>query len=201
VYAPALTGLGDRAHLASDDIDLETHVADVTGLLEAKDLHAITLVAHSYGGAVATVVADRVPSRLAHLIYLDALVPRDGESVNDLRRAPVPEGWILPPGIPVAGDARVRRRIRSLGLTPQPPRTFSQPARLLRPTEAHPFLRAYIRPAGRHASPGYDRAASVATTEPGWTYYELPGGHNMMLTNAAALADLLVKITDTAEVL
>src|SRR3954468_5215719 len=81
---PTYTGLGERAHLASSAVDLDTHIADVTGVLEMEDLRDIVLVAHSYGGMVATGVADRARERIAQLIYLDAFVPRDGQSLFDL---------------------------------------------------------------------------------------------------------------------
>ena len=109
VFTPALTGLGERSHLANAQIDLDTHVLDVVGVLEYEDLLQVVLVGHSYGGVVITGVADRVPERLAQLVYLDAEVPMDGQSEFDLlppeERAVYQEsarskgqGWrILPP--------------------------------------------------------------------------------------------------------
>jgi pimeloyl-ACP methyl ester carboxylesterase len=79
-----LTGLGERAHLLSRQIGLQTHVADIVGLLHYRDLKGVTLVGHSYGGTVITAVAEQVPERIRGLIYLDASVPRDGESNNDV---------------------------------------------------------------------------------------------------------------------
>ena len=84
VFAPTLTGLGERAHLLSPDIGLMTHVQDVVGLIEAEELQDIVLVGQSYAGMVITGVADRVPERLSHVVYLDAFVPRDGQSLADL---------------------------------------------------------------------------------------------------------------------
>src|SRR3984893_1672685 len=84
LIAPTLTGLGERAHLARSDIDLDTHIADVLGVLEMEDLTAVNLIGHSYGGMVATGVADRARPRIAKLIYIDAFVPSDGDSVHDL---------------------------------------------------------------------------------------------------------------------
>ena len=80
-FAPTYTGLGERAHLASPDNDLETHIQDVLGVLTFEDLRNVVLLGHSYGGMVATGVADRAPERLAQLIYLDAFVPDDGEAL------------------------------------------------------------------------------------------------------------------------
>jgi pimeloyl-ACP methyl ester carboxylesterase len=79
VYTPTLTGLGERAHLASRETDLETHIADVLGVLEMEDLTDIVLVGHSYSGIVATAVADRAAGRIAQLVYLDGVVPHDGQ--------------------------------------------------------------------------------------------------------------------------
>src|SRR5215210_4421571 len=75
VFTPALTGLGERAHLASPRVDLDTHIQDVVGVLEYEDLGEVMLVGHSYGGVVITGVAERAAPRLAQLIYLDAEVP------------------------------------------------------------------------------------------------------------------------------
>lgn len=80
VFTPTLAGLGERAHLMSPDIGLETHIKDVTDLIEEGDLTDIILVGHSYGGMVITGVVDRLKDRIAHIVYLDAGVPDDGEN-------------------------------------------------------------------------------------------------------------------------
>ena len=114
LYTPTYTGLGERAHLASREVGLETHIADVLGTLEFEDLRDVVLVGHSYGGMVATGVADRARARLRRLVYLDAFVPRDGQSLLDLLPADVRErmreaartagdGWRVPPN-PVPPD-------------------------------------------------------------------------------------------------
>ena len=84
LWTPTYTGLGERAHLASPDVNLDTHIQDVCGLLVMEDLRDIILVGHSYGGMVATGVADREAARINRLVYLDAFVPRDGQSALDL---------------------------------------------------------------------------------------------------------------------
>ena len=83
-YAPTLTGLGERAHLAHPGIDLATHVQDVVGVFEYEDLDRVVLVGHSYAGAVIAGVADRLPGRIAHLVYLDGAVAGAGQAVLDL---------------------------------------------------------------------------------------------------------------------
>jgi pimeloyl-ACP methyl ester carboxylesterase len=84
VYSPTLTGLGERRHLLSADVDLDMHIADVVGVLTVEDLRDVVLVGHSYGGMVITGVADRVPDRIKELVYLDAAHPRNGESLADV---------------------------------------------------------------------------------------------------------------------
>jgi pimeloyl-ACP methyl ester carboxylesterase len=88
VYTPTLTGLGERAHLLTPAVGLETHIEDVLGVLHYEDLQQVVLVGHSYGGMVITGVADQVPERIAQLVYLDAFVPQDGQSLIDLTRLP-----------------------------------------------------------------------------------------------------------------
>src|SRR5262245_57105252 len=105
VYAPTLTGLAERASELSPAVGLDTHIQYVVGLLQAKGLQGVSLVGHSYGGMVITGVVDAVPERIAHLVYLDTFVPRDGESmvdvsplVNYLVRTHVQaDGWSVAP--------------------------------------------------------------------------------------------------------
>jgi pimeloyl-ACP methyl ester carboxylesterase len=91
-YAVTLTGCGERRHLVTAATGLDTHVADVVHAMAYEDLTGVILVGHSYGGNVITGVADAAPERLAHLVYLDANVPRDGQSLTDLAYGPTPEG-------------------------------------------------------------------------------------------------------------
>src|SRR5512135_2237848 len=83
-FAPTYTGLGERAHLANPSIDLDTHIEDILNVIRYEDLRDIVLVGHSYGGMVATGVADRARDRISQLIYIDAFVPDDGQSLLDL---------------------------------------------------------------------------------------------------------------------
>src|SRR5512140_1606519 len=83
VYAPTLTGVGEQAALATPEIGVDTHIQDVVNLIETKNVQQVILVGHSYSGMVITGVADRVPDHISHLVYLDAVVPRDGQSLVD----------------------------------------------------------------------------------------------------------------------
>ena len=84
VYRPTLTGLGERQHLNGPDVNLDTHITDIENVIVVEDLENIVLVGHSYGGMVISGVADRIPERISHLVYADAFVPENGESVMDL---------------------------------------------------------------------------------------------------------------------
>lgn len=87
VHAVTLTGVGERAHLLSAAIDLETHIADVSSLIQAEELDAVVLVVHSYAGMIGTAIADRMPASVGHLVYVDAVIPEPGES-SASRHAP-----------------------------------------------------------------------------------------------------------------
>jgi pimeloyl-ACP methyl ester carboxylesterase len=107
VYTPTLTGLGERSHLAHPDVGLETHIQDILNVLKYEDLSDVILVGHSSSGVVITGVADRTPERIAHLVYLDAFVPENGQSMMDIvprhiaprheaRVQSEGQGWLLP---------------------------------------------------------------------------------------------------------
>jgi pimeloyl-ACP methyl ester carboxylesterase len=84
VYAPTLTGLGERAHLLSPRVDLDMHIRDVAAVMEYEDLREVILTGHSYGGMVITGAADRAADRVSRLVYLDAANPKDGQSLVDV---------------------------------------------------------------------------------------------------------------------
>src|SRR4051812_34240279 len=84
VYAPTLTGLGERSHLVGPQVDLDMHIQDVVALLHFEDLRAVILVGHSYGGMVITGVADRASDRIGRLVYLDAATPVNNQSLRDV---------------------------------------------------------------------------------------------------------------------
>jgi Alpha/beta hydrolase family len=105
---PTLTGVGERSHLLSPQVNLDTHIADIVNLIQWEELSQVVLCGHSYGGCVVTGVADRVPDRIAELVYLDAFVPENGQSLHDtlppeVRDAQVQgaqqigDGWRVPP--------------------------------------------------------------------------------------------------------
>jgi pimeloyl-ACP methyl ester carboxylesterase len=205
VFTPSLTGLGERAHLASPQVDLDTHVRDVVGVLEFEDLRDVVLVGHSYGGPVITGAADRVPGRVAQLVYLDAEVPRDGEAEMDLlppeERTAYEQsaklhgqGWRIPPPVPDPLPAGLDPNVRwaMSRMVPQPLRTFTQPLRL---TSAEPRPRRtyvlHIEGKEGQDQPGY---VQHAREDPGWRFIELAAGHAAHVTAPRQLADLLIAL-------
>lgn len=103
VYRPSLTGQGERVHLATTDVGLKMHITDVVNVILYEDLHDVILVGHSYGGMVITGVADSLPGRIKKLVYLDAFVPENGESVFEIFgdrtagfKAMIKDGFIVP---------------------------------------------------------------------------------------------------------
>ena len=138
VYTPTLTGIGARKHLLSREIDLNTHIQDVIGVIDDADLSDIVLVGNSYGGMVISGVADRVPEKVASLVYLDAFVPENGQSCLSLlppgvRLATAPgEDWLVPP-IPSAVLGLKRPEVIALWQgksAPHPLATLTHPVQL-----------------------------------------------------------------------
>jgi pimeloyl-ACP methyl ester carboxylesterase len=196
LLTPTYTGLGERAHLANASIDLETHIADVLGMLHCEDLRGAILVGHSYGGMVATGVADRAAERLSRLVYLDAFVPRDGQSLNDLRPGNPPHGggaegtdWRvqpnpLPPDTSAADVAWIMPRRMA-----HPRKCFEQKLRLTGAVEHLPRTYVYCtKPAPGDA---FRQFAERARGERGWTCLEIDSSHNPHITVPGTLAGLL----------
>src|ERR1700730_2448859 len=104
LFTPSYTGLGERAHLAHRDLNLESHITDMLAVLEFEDLQNVILIGHSYGGMVATGVADRAREKIKHLVSLDAFAPEGGKSATDympaeraeMIRKNAVDGWKVP---------------------------------------------------------------------------------------------------------
>lgn len=199
VYAPTLTGLGERVHLLNPEITLTTHINDVVGVLQYEDLSEVVLVGHSYGGMVISGVLERAPERIAHAIYLDAFLPNDGESIRDLGPPDLDEivatygdGWRMPasgravdfgvtdPGIAAWVEAR---------LGDQPYATFTEPVTITGSDDdgiARSFILCseFLFPdhAERARQRGFDVQELIAA------------GHDAMVTMPSELAALLLDI-------
>ncbi len=191
VFTPTYTGLGERGHLAHPLVDLETHIQDVLAVIEAEALSDIILVGHSYGGMVATGVADRAGVRIREIVYLDAFVPEDGQALNDLTGhiPPAIEGWMVPP-MPSAPDTAPtdlawtgpRRRHH-------PARCFAQKLRLRNGPRA--MKRSYIYCAKKPPGDVFMQFASRFKTDATWKYYELNASHSPNITAPEDLAAIL----------
>ncbi len=197
-FTPTLTGLGERGHLARPDVDLDTHIADILGVLEFEDLNDVLLIGHSYGGMVATGVADRARSRIAQLIYLDAFAPNDGDSALDLlppavraQRQAQSGDWRIPP-MPMPPDTAPEDRAWGASRRlPQPAKTFEQKLKLHNGPLTLPRHYIYctrISPDDRFR-PFYERAKRE-----GWRTYEIDASHNPHVTCPDVLTNLLDKI-------
>jgi pimeloyl-ACP methyl ester carboxylesterase len=199
VYTPTLTGLGERAHLARPEVDLEIHIQDVVGVLEAEELRQVTLVGHSYAGAVMTGVAARAAGRLSHLVYLDAFLPEAGKAVIDYSsRAEAVrdaarehgEGWRVPPLPPAAFGVTSQRDIELLTrrLVPQPLRTLEQP---LPAAGGERLKRTYVYCSKPEMGP-FGQFAERVRDDRKWTFHELKTGHDAMLTAPGEVAKILL---------
>ncbi len=202
LITPTLTGLGERAHLARPDVDLDSHIADMLGVLEFEDLASVNLIGHSYGGMVATGVADRARGRIAQLIYLDAFAPNDGDSVFDLlpeatraqRQAGASastDGWRIPPGpMPPDTPAEDRAWCEPLRM-PQPVKTFEQKLKMQGGVLTLPRHYIYCKrsPPDDRFRRFYERAK-----RDGWGTTEIDASHNPHITCPEVLADLLDRI-------
>jgi pimeloyl-ACP methyl ester carboxylesterase len=203
VFPVTLTGLGDRTHLSSPEISLDTHIQDVVNVLFYEDLRDVILVGHSYGGNVITGVADRCPERLRQLVYLDAATPSDGQASADSfpgRREQVEEqarregdGWKVPPGdAPPDQPAEIIEWARPRR-TPMPIKTMTTPLRLTRGETALPRAFVYCTIGKAPGSPQAARAERVRDN-PTWRYFELNTGHNLHYTAPEATVEILNKL-------
>ncbi len=204
VYTPTQTGLGERAYLLSPEITLETFIRDLLEVLEGEDLQDVILVGHSFGGLVITGAADRVPERIRHLVYLDALVLESGQTpfsmvppdVAQARRALAREssgGLSIPPpsadafGITDPDDAAwVEAKC-----TPHPLATYEDCLRLRGPV-GNGLPATYVAVSPDY--PPFSRCREFARRQPGWEYRVIDAGHDAMVTSPSAVTDLLLEI-------
>ena len=202
VFTPSLTGIGERAHLASPQVCLTTHIADVANTVLYEDLRDIVLLGFSYGGLVVTGALEHIAGRVSHLVYLDAFVPGDGDSLETITATAGPAAaigpgaaWLVPP-LPRDFDDPAEAAWSAARRTPHPARCFSEPVRLARPLEDHPFTRTYIKasaePRTEPPSPFW-AAADRASTSPAWRYREIATTHMIASNRPGDLARLLTE--------
>ena len=213
VHTPTLTGLGERAHLARPEIGLGVHIEDVSNLLKYEDLSDVVLVGNSSAGMVITGVADQLPERIAQVVYLDAFVPQDGQTMLDIMppdRRPLMEalvqkegqGWLVPRIAPLPWEKFVpeawhitdKADLRWVlpRLRPTPFGHFKEPAHR-KNTAAEKLPRTYIR-CVQWPNAVFDRYAQEAQKTAGWHYRELATSHLPFVTHPRELADLLIEV-------
>jgi pimeloyl-ACP methyl ester carboxylesterase len=202
VFTPALTGIGERSHLTGPQVTLRTHVEDVANLFEYWDLHDVVLLGFSYGGMVVTGALQEIADRVGHLVYLDALVPANGESLDSLVGRSRPRGlgapWLQTPmeRERSSHDDPGEEAFNAPRRTPQPVRTFSEEVVLSSPLEEYPFSRTYIKATGdprQGDSPAW-RAADHAKASPKWRYQEIATNHLIPSNRPDELAQILLEI-------
>lgn len=190
VVAPTLSGVGERSHLKPEDIDLTTQVDDVVGEIKWKDLDDVVLVGHSYGGMVITGVAEQLHDHIAAIVYLDAFVPGDGQSLADFSSRP---SWPEPetPAPPASyfhvnlnDSAWVNGK-----LTAHPTGCFTQK---LKVTGAYQSIakKMYIR-APLFANKGFDRTLERCRADRTWHTAMVTCGHDVMIDQPAELTAML----------
>lgn len=208
VYTPTLTGLGERSHLLNRAIGLDDHVQDLVAVFEFEDIQDAVLVAHSYGGVVASGAMERIADRVRRIVYLDAHLPHTGESVFDMigparaanhvaRAEEGGEGWYIPPsdaswyGVTDPDDAAwVTSRI-----TAQPLKTYQDPVGSTKRAWSHPGM--FIECVPSSLEPHIlDRARKRHADDPAYQYRVLHATHDAMVTAPAEVTDLLLEAAD-----
>jgi len=205
VFTPTLTGMGERAHLLTLQIGLDTHIQDLVSVFEYEDIRDAVLVGHSYGGMVVTGAMERIADRVRFLVLLDGHLPRDGESVFDLngpQRAAAMialadghgEGWYIPPadasryGVTDPADvAWLNSR-----MTAQPLKTYTDRIGATQRAWNHPGMFVECVPSSLEPHL-LQRTRTRSTTDPNFHYQVLETAHNAMVTDPDAVTDLLRK--------
>jgi pimeloyl-ACP methyl ester carboxylesterase len=189
VYRPTLTGLGERVHLASPDLTLTTHITDIVNVILWENLHDVVLVGHSYGGMVITGVMDRVPDRIRRVIFVDAVVPDDGESLNtafgsipgadQLKDGFIPATWVKP-GKPIPYDV------------PHPAKTFSEPVSYKNPAALKlPVTYLLTVDAGQTPEQARFYKFYLRAKARGWSTLTMAANHNPEWFKPKELTELL----------
>ena len=200
VFSPTLTGLGERSHLLRAGIDVSTHVTDVVNVLKWEQLSHVVLCGHSYGGLVVSGVAEQIAASIGSIVFLDAFLPENGDSmaeltsqaVRDQLKAAADRGDL---GVPARSAAafmvneKDRAWVDSL-CVPQPIGCMTERMSLTGARERI-AKKSYIR-AGAYPNPGFDKALERVQANKSWRVYSVPCGHDVMVDMPDRLVELLV---------
>lgn len=203
VFAPTLTGLCERSHLLNFDVNLTTHIADIVGLINSENLNDIVLVGHSYGGFVISGVAEQAPGKISSIVFLDAFVPDDGQSLVDI----VPGSRLTEAIMAAAQNGELAMSAPKAALfhvneldrawvddncTAHPVAAFTQKL-ILSGARDRVEKRSYIR--GKdYPHIVFDAARERARSTPGWRVYDVASGHDVMIDAPDTLADILCEV-------
>jgi len=203
VFTPTLTGLGERSHLLSADINLDTQIQDVANVIDYEDLDQVVLVGHSFGGMVISGVADRMAARVAALVYLDAFVPEDGDSLLALTSESFRQfltdgasrhGGLVAPPVSAEGFSvnPADRAWVDAKCGPHPFAAFLQRISLTGAWKAVP-RKVYVYCDGWSPNP-FAELFERLNADPEWTARTAPCGHDIMIDLPDALADMLLAL-------
>jgi pimeloyl-ACP methyl ester carboxylesterase len=200
VFAPTLTGLGERSHLMSGMITLDTHIADVVNVIRWESLDGFVLVGHSYGGWIISGAAEQVEKKIASIVFLDAFMPENGQRVLDTnsprsraeieeamkraevsRPAPHPSVWKV--------NEKDRPWVQEK-FTAQPIGVAFTPIRLTGARDRVP-KKTYVRATG-YDNPNFERAYAKVKADPSWRTFEMPCGHEVMIDMPERTAEVLL---------
>ena len=202
VFTPTLTGLGERSHLLRAGIDVSTHVTDVVNVIKWEGLRDVVLCGHSYGGLVVSGVAEQAADKIGSIVFLDAFVPENGDSMAGLTSDAVREQL---KAANARGDLGVPARSAAAFLVnekdqawvdamcvPQPIGTMTEVMKLTGARETI-AKKSYIR-AGAYPNPGFDKALERVKADKSWRVYSVPCGHDVMVDMPDRLAEILVEV-------
>jgi hypothetical protein len=192
VYRPTLTGQGERVHLASPNIGLDTHIKDIINTILYEDLKNVILVGHSYGGMIVTGVADSIPERIKKLVYIDAVVPEDDESVISIlgdftKQFEISKGFLIPSWVP-EGKLPPTDVPHSL-------KTWTDHISLKNPKRLK-IETTFILTVDKGANPKLDNfyTQSERAKKKGWTILQLEADHNAHWSAPETFTEMLKKI-------
>jgi pimeloyl-ACP methyl ester carboxylesterase len=203
VFAPTLTGLGERSHLMSGQITLDTHITDVVNVIRWENLDNFVLVGHSYGGWVVSGAAEQVEKKISSIVFLDAFMPENGQRVLDTNsprsRAEIEmaltKAEVSRPA-PLASVWNVNEKDQpwvNEKFTAQPVGVAFTPIRLTGARERVP-KKTYVRTRG-YDNPNFDRYYAKVKSDPSWRTYEMPCGHEVMIDMPERTAEILLEVS------
>ena len=202
VFAPTMTGLGERSHLMRAGIDLSTHVTDIVNVMKWEGLSGVVLCGHSYGGMVVSGVAEQMADKIASIVFLDAFVPENGDAMADLTsqvvrdalKAATEKREISMPARPAAAflvNEKDQAWVDRL-CGPQPIGTMTEKITLAGARERI-AKKGYIR-AGAYPNPGFDKALARVKSDRSWRTYDVPCGHDVMVDMPERLAEIVLEV-------